>query len=163
YTPTKSSASIKEGTLRKDEDLTPTNKTNAFVNPNLNPVDEAVKEVIVKLPAQFFGVCPNSLSTPGPCPLIHCRLQPLCDDFNDENGLGCQNRFCQCAHIYRSCTEELDGVGCSYMSITEKSPRRKAHFIKRAHPCGNLAITKKEWQMRVAIAELRDAHKAQRY
>jgi hypothetical protein len=57
----------------------------------------------------------------------------------------------------------LDGVGCSYMQITERSAKKKAHFAKRAHPVGPNTCTKRDWQMRVAIAGLIDAHKYRRY
>ena len=148
---------------KADKEATPTNEAAAFIELQVKPADKAAKEVIVKLPAHYFGVCPNSLSTPGPCPLIHCRLQPVCEDFNDENGPGCSNLRCIQAHIYRSCTEMLDGVECSYMQITDKSAKKKAHFAKRVHPVGLNPVTKKDWQMRIAIAGLREAHKDQRY
>jgi hypothetical protein len=141
------------------DQATPRNQP-AFINPPIDPTDEAIKEVVVKLPAIYFGVCPNSLSTPGPCPLVHCRLQPLCEAFNDENGSGCNNRACNFAHIYRTCTECLDGVECSYMQVKEASEKKKAHLAKRVHPN---AVPKKDWQMRVDIAGLRDAHKEMRY
>lgn len=158
-TPTKPVVSTEPDTPDK---AIPTNEPGAFIDPN-HATYEEVKEIIVKLPAQYFGVCPNSLSAPGACPLVHCRLQPLCEDFNDENGPGCGNRVCNLAHIYRSCTEMLDGVECSYTQITERSAKKKAHFAKRIHPIGPNTCTKKDWQMRVAIAELREAHKYQRY
>jgi len=145
-----------------DDQATPRNGP-ACINPSIDTTDEAIKEVVVKLPATYFGVCPNSLSAPGPCPLVHCRLQPLCEAFNDENGRGCNNRACAFAHIYRTCTEMLDGVKCSYMQVKEKSEKKKAHLAKRVHPEGPSAVPKKDWQMRVAIAGLRDAHKEMRY
>jgi hypothetical protein len=160
-TPTKPGACAEPE--KADKEATPTNEAAAFIELQVEPADKAAKEVIVKLPAHYFGVCPNSLSTPGPCPLIHCRLQPVCEDFNDENGPGCSNLRCIQAHIYRSCTEMLDGVGCSYMQITDKSAKKKAHFTKRVHPVGHNPVTKKDWQMRLAIAGLREAHKDQRY
>lgn len=108
----------------------------------------------------------TSVSVPTLCPpqvralLVHCRLQPLCEAFNDENGPGCNNRACKFAHIYRTCTESLDGVECSYMQVKEGSEKKKAHLAKRVHPD---AVPKKDWQMRIDIAGLRDAHKEMRY
>jgi len=168
YTPTKSDVGPRHATVEdvdEDEETTPTNENDVFICPSHEPRYELeeFKEVIVTLPANFFGVCPNSLSTPGPCPLLFCRLQALCEDFNDENGPGCGNRSCQQAHIYRSCTDELNGVECAYTKVPETSLKRKAHFTKRAHSHADSSTTKKEWQMRVAISELREAHMAQRY
>jgi hypothetical protein len=57
----------------------------------------------------------------------------------------------------------LDGVECSYTQVKEQSPKKKAHFSKRAHPDGQYAVPKKDWKIRVAIAGLRDAHKEMRY
>jgi FtsZ-binding cell division protein ZapB len=124
---------------------------------------EALKQVIVTLPARYFGVCPNSISSPGPCPVPHCRLQPVCEDFNDEIGPGCKNRSCIFAHVYRTCTEMLDGVGCSYMNVNERSTKKEGHMKKRIHPCGGFMISQSEWKLREAIGGLREAHKESRY
>jgi FtsZ-binding cell division protein ZapB len=133
-------------------------------------IDHDFPEALVTLPAKYFGVCPNSLSSPGPCPVPHCRLQPVCEDFNDEHGFGCSNRFCKFAHLYRTCTEALDGVECSYFMSKEKNAKKRvdAHMKKRIHPygaypTGGSGVNKKEWQLRVDIASLREAHKEHKY
>jgi hypothetical protein len=57
----------------------------------------------------------------------------------------------------------LDGVGCSYMNMNERSAKKDAHMKKRIHPCGGFTVSQPEWKLREAIAGLREAHKERRY
>jgi hypothetical protein len=130
-------------------------------SPELPPVD--ILSCILSLPPRFFGICPNSLcaSTDGyRCGVPSCRLQHVCEAYNDEKGSGCYDKECKFVHEYRSCHEEIDGWGCRFSTVNPTSWSRRAHMMKKVH---EHYTTREEWGSRVIIAGLRIAHQEGKY
>ncbi|KUJ07542.1 uncharacterized protein LY89DRAFT_356916 [Mollisia scopiformis] len=118
---------------------------------------------ILSLPPRFYGICPNSLcaSSEFKCRVPACRLQHVCEAYNDEKGGGCKDgRLCRFVHEYRSCYEEIDGFGCRFMGVTKDSKARQRHLERRAH---QQYVSGEEWRSRVIIAGLRGAHREGKY
>lgn len=128
--------------------------------PELPRVD--ILSCILTLPPRFYGICPNSLcaSTNYRCKVPTCRLQHVCEAFNDEKGDGCHDRACKFVHEYRSCHEEIDGWGCRFANVNPDSRLRRAHMRKKVH---EHLTTSEEWGARVIIAGLRIAHQEGKY
>lgn len=121
-----------------------------------------VLSCILSLPPRFYGICPNSLcaSTEFKCKVATCRLQQVCEAYNDEKGDGCHDAVCRFVHEYRSCHEEIDGWGCRYKGVWQESKSKRTHMQMRVHEA---FCTPEEWGSRVIIAGLRIAHNEGKY
>jgi len=71
--------------------------------------------MIITLPARFLNICPSSLLESGPCPVRGCKLNQLCETYNELPD-GCKIHGCNKVHEYRTCIEEIDGFGCRWFS-----------------------------------------------
>lgn len=132
--------------------------------------DADLKKLIDSVPTPLRGVCPISLSTNLPCNALRCQLEKLCDTHQAEMGEGCylnpsiggQAGGCLFKHLLRSCPDEVQGCKCSYKSDSTDSRRKKGHDQRRVHE-NSEGCKKPEWNGRLAVAKLIDAHREGRY
>ncbi|KAF8846787.1 hypothetical protein BDZ45DRAFT_682313 [Acephala macrosclerotiorum] len=118
--------------------------------------------LVLSLPPRFYGICPNSLcaSMAYRCTIPSCRLQHVCEAYNDEDGKGCNDRNCRFVHEYRSCEDEVEGFGCRFARVNHFSSKKKGHMEKKAH---QHFVSDEEWKARVIVAGLRNAHLEGKY
>ncbi|CZR61754.1 uncharacterized protein PAC_11651 [Phialocephala subalpina] len=123
---------------------------------------EDVLSLVLSLPARFYGICPKSLcaSMAYQCTIPSCRLQHVCEAYNDENGNGCNDKNCRFVHEYRSCEDEVEGFRCRFAHVAHSSAKRKGHMEKKAH---QHFVSNEEWKARVTVAGLRNAHFEAKY
>jgi hypothetical protein len=110
---------------------------------------------------RFCRVCPISLTQPYSCDVANCGLKKLCPKYNDEHGSGCTDLKCKLLHEYRTCSEEIEGIICSYKNVSTMNKSKMAHMNKRVHAPGMAGS--EEWRAREVIAALVKPHQDGRY
>ncbi|KAI9050764.1 hypothetical protein LZ554_004883 [Drepanopeziza brunnea f. sp. 'monogermtubi'] len=144
--------------------------------------------VLDLLPARWRGVCPHSMlsNSSTSCPLkSRCRLLHLCDAYNNPHGSGCNpvRGHCPFLHESKVCSDAIAAPhGCplektlvarssssssssskeyhEHASEEEQEEFAKArtlHMRSRVHRSG---VGQQEWDVRVVVASLREAHDA---
>ncbi|KAL2066977.1 hypothetical protein VTL71DRAFT_1401 [Oculimacula yallundae] len=128
--------------------------------------------LLAPLPPRWYGICPHSLADTTPCPLgANCKFVPLCALYNHPAGDGCPDfkkegpSACRYAHEYRFCEDEIsyppgrclwERHSSNYLAARERTKKAKAlHVRLRAHRAN---ITKSEWDARMVLLSMREAH-----
>ncbi|EKD13185.1 uncharacterized protein L3040_002987 [Drepanopeziza brunnea f. sp. 'multigermtubi'] len=135
--------------------------------------------VLDLLPARWRGVCPHSmLSNSTGCPLkARCRLLHLCEAYSNPHGSGCYYVWGNCPflHEFKVCSDAIAAPhGCpleetlvprrskehykhASQEEEEFTKARTLHMRSTVHRSG---VGREEWNLRVVVASLREAHDA---